>query len=119
MYHHFCVGLHLELKATHCVNPTCKKPLTSDWITSFSFQQKHLLSKKLKQEKGCIIVSTTRSIQGSISPSNKFPYIVLLSLNFIFGVFFISFRAELLYGDNSLHLKSFVKLESKTILYYI
>ncbi len=29
-YHPFCVGLHLESKATHCVNPTCRKPLTND-----------------------------------------------------------------------------------------
>jgi hypothetical protein len=29
-YHPFCVGLHLESKATHCVNPTCGKSLTND-----------------------------------------------------------------------------------------
>jgi hypothetical protein len=45
-YHCFCVGLHLESKATHCVNPTCEKPLTSDWITRSSFEQKQFIIKE-------------------------------------------------------------------------
>jgi hypothetical protein len=84
MYHPFYEGLHLESKAIHCVNPTCEKPLTSEYITSSSFQQKNLLLKRLKQEKGCNIVSTTRSIQGSISPSSKFPYICFVFIEFYF-----------------------------------
>jgi hypothetical protein len=73
-YHQFCVGLHFESKATHYVNRTCGKPIFNDWIVSYGFQQKSLLLKRPKQEKGCNIVSTTRSIQGSISPNITFPY---------------------------------------------
>jgi hypothetical protein len=61
-YHQFCASLHLESIATHCVNPTCGKPISNDWIVSFGFQHKSLLLKRPKQEKGCSIINTTRSI---------------------------------------------------------
>jgi hypothetical protein len=35
--HQFCAGLHLESKATHYVNPIWGKPISNDWIVSFSF----------------------------------------------------------------------------------
>ncbi len=35
-YHQFCVSLHLESKATHCVNPACGKLISNDWIVSSS-----------------------------------------------------------------------------------
>ncbi len=60
-YHQFCAILHLKSKATHYVNPTCGKPITNEWIVSFGFQEKSLLLKRPKQEKGCNIVSTTRA----------------------------------------------------------
>jgi hypothetical protein len=54
-YHQFCASLHLESKATHCVNPTCGKPISNDWIIIFGFQHKSLLLKRPKQEKDAIL----------------------------------------------------------------
>jgi hypothetical protein len=73
-YHSFCLGLHLETNATHCVIPTCWKLLSAKWLVSYGFQQKfQMVFKRPKQEKGCnnLTWSTMRSLQGSISPTNK------------------------------------------------
>jgi hypothetical protein len=45
-YHHFCMGVHLETKATICVNPTCGKILLEEWITSVGFNH---ISMKFKR----------------------------------------------------------------------
>jgi hypothetical protein len=49
-YHHFCMGVHLETKVTICVNPTCGKVLSKDWITSVGFNHINMKFKRPKLE---------------------------------------------------------------------
>jgi hypothetical protein len=49
-YHHFCMGVHLETKATICANPICRKILSEEWITSVGFNHINMKFKKPKLE---------------------------------------------------------------------
>jgi hypothetical protein len=50
-YHHFCMGVHLETKATIFVNPICEKVLSyEEWITSVGFNHINMKLKKPKLE---------------------------------------------------------------------
>jgi len=49
-YHHFCMGVHLETKATICVNPTYRKILLEEWITSVGFNHINMKFKRPKLE---------------------------------------------------------------------
>jgi len=46
----FCMGVHLETKANVCVNPTCKKILSKEWITSVGFNHINMKFKRPKLE---------------------------------------------------------------------
>jgi hypothetical protein len=49
-YHHFYMNVHLETKATICVNPTSGKILLEQWITSVGFNHKSMKFKSPKVE---------------------------------------------------------------------
>jgi len=49
-YHHFGMGVHLETKVTICVNPTCRKVLSEEWITSVGFNHINMKFKRPKLE---------------------------------------------------------------------
>ncbi len=46
----FCMGVHMETKATISVNPTCGKVLLEEWITSVGFNHIDMKFKKPKLE---------------------------------------------------------------------
>jgi len=49
-YHHFCMGVHMEIKAIVCANPTYGKVLSEEWITSIGFNHIKMKVKRPKLE---------------------------------------------------------------------
>jgi hypothetical protein len=47
-YHLFCMAIHLESKAIICVNATCGKPLSTNWLSTTRFHQLYMVLKQPK-----------------------------------------------------------------------
>jgi len=67
-YHPYCLGIHLNKKATHFARPLCGEQFLTNWITSFGFKQYSVQLGKPKLENGgCNPYTTTTTKVGSSS----------------------------------------------------
>ncbi len=90
-YHPFCLAVYLETKFAKCARPSCGKPLSMDWITSFGFKHINLTWRAPKVEKG--VTTHAASATKSFASSNPIDYKHKLSLPYscFRNVQFISF----------------------------
>jgi hypothetical protein len=66
-YHPLCLVVYMETKSIKCARPSCGKPLSMGWITSFGFKHVNFTWRTPKVEKGVttLVASATKSFVGS------------------------------------------------------